>query len=87
VPYTHKLQPGKTVIQSIYDSHFEGVEQEEGLKQSWLSLEGKVDTARFAHVLARLEEQVQHAEEWCDMVNTYFYRKSGISDALNRNIY
>lgn len=87
VPYTHKLHSGKTVIQHIYDSHFEGVEQAEELMQSWASLRGKVDETRFTHVLSRLEDQVQHATEWRDMINTYFNRKSGIPDERNRTIY
>ncbi len=87
VPYTHKLHSGKTVIQHIYDSHYEGVEQAEELAQMWLSLGGVIDDARFSHVLRSLEEQIEHAKEWRDRINTYFYRKSGIPDERNRNIY
>ena len=47
VPYTHRLHSGKTVIQHIYDTHFEGAEQARGLVERWESLEGKVDEARF----------------------------------------
>ncbi len=34
VPYSHRLKSGKTVIQHIYDTHFEGVEQAKQLKKS-----------------------------------------------------
>ncbi|MFC5471561.1 alpha-glucuronidase family glycosyl hydrolase [Cohnella suwonensis] len=87
VPYTHVLKSGKTVIQHIYDSHFEGFEQAEGLAEAWRGLEGKVDGDRYASVLSRLQQQSKHAAEWRDVINTYFYRKSGISDAHNRTIY
>ena len=87
VPYTYQLKTGKTLLQHIYDSHFLGVEQVEGLLASWRSLEGRVNEATFGHVLARLEEQLDHAKEWRDVINTYFYRISGIGDIHNRTIY
>ena len=40
VPYTHKLQSGKTVIQYIYDSHYEGAEAVEGFRPRLGQLEG-----------------------------------------------
>ena len=87
VPYDYVLKTGKTLLQHIYDSHFRGVEQVEGLLASWRSLEGRVNEVTFSHVLARLEEQLEHAKEWRDVVNTYFYRISGIGDSQGRTIY
>jgi alpha-glucuronidase len=87
VPYTHKLHSGITVIQHIYNTHFEGVEEAEELVETWLQLKGKVDSERFEDILNRLKEQANHSIEWRDMINTYFYRKSGIKDELNRKIY
>ncbi|WP_235848999.1 MULTISPECIES: alpha-glucuronidase family glycosyl hydrolase [Bacillaceae] len=87
VPYTHKLKSGKTVIQHIYDTHFEGVEEAEELKSRWSSLEGKIPPMIFQGVLERFEHQVEHSKEWRDIINTYFYRKSGIADEKNRKIY
>ncbi|MFC5530625.1 alpha-glucuronidase family glycosyl hydrolase [Cohnella yongneupensis] len=87
VPYTHRLQSGKTVIQHIYDTHFEGAEQADDLQKQWFALEGLIDSARYGHVRERLREQAQHAKQWRDIINTYFYRKSGIPDAQGRTIY
>lgn len=87
VPYSHRLQAGKTVIQHIYDAHFEGAEQAEALASEWLALEGRVDSERYAHVLERLREQAAHAKHWRDVINTYFYRKSGVPDERGRRIY
>ena len=87
VPYTHVLRTGKTVIQHIYDTHFEGAERAEGLLQSWRTLRGKMAEPLFLHTEARLAHQAEHAKEWRDMINTYFYRKSGIPDAGQRLIY
>ncbi|MFS0862629.1 alpha-glucuronidase family glycosyl hydrolase [Fredinandcohnia sp. 179-A 10B2 NHS] len=87
VPYTHVLRSGVTVIQHIYNTHFEGVEEAENLVTQWKKLEGEMDTTRFEGVLARLQEQSEHSKEWRDKINTYFYRKSGIDDVKERKIY
>ena len=87
VPYTYVLNTGKTLIQHIYDTHFLGVEQVRGLLASWKSLQGKTDDVTYRHVLGRLEEQLIHAIEWRDVINTYFYRISRIEDNQNREIH
>lgn len=87
VPYTHVLHSGKTVIQHIYDTHFEGVAQAEALAETWRQLEGKIDPAIFSKVASLQDNQAEHAKEWRDMINTYFYRKSGIADEQGRTIY
>lgn len=87
VPYTHVLKFGKTVIQHIYDTHFEGVEQADQLADTWRGLQGSIDDERYASVLSRLQEQSKHAKEWRDVVNSYFLRKSGIADEQGRTIY
>ncbi|WP_179599763.1 alpha-glucuronidase family glycosyl hydrolase [Neobacillus driksii] len=87
VPYTHKLKSGVTVIQHIYNTHFEGVEEAEELVETWLQLKDRIDQERFDDILNKLQEQANHSKEWRDIINTYFYRKSGIKDELNRKIY
>ena len=59
----------------------------EALAETWRELEGKVDPVIFSKVAALQEEQTEHAKEWRDMINTYFYRKSGIRDEHARKIY
>ncbi|MCR6095090.1 alpha-glucuronidase [Salipaludibacillus agaradhaerens] len=87
VPYSYVLSSGKTVIQHIYDTHFAGVEQVEQYRQQWKQLQGRIDKKRFDDVATKLDIQFEHAKEWRDIVNTYFYRKSGIDDQHNRPIY
>ncbi|WP_082451961.1 alpha-glucuronidase family glycosyl hydrolase, partial [Paenibacillus ihuae] len=87
VPYTHVLHSGKTVIQHIYDTHFEGTERANGLLSDWKLLKGQVDEQAYSHVEARLREQAAHSNEWRDRINTYFLRKSGIPDQHGRTIY
>jgi alpha-glucuronidase len=87
VPYTHRLKSGSTVIQHIYDTHFEGVVQAEQLKREWLTLEGKIDPSVFRETAERLDMQIESAVEWRDRINTYFYRMSGIPDERGRTIF
>jgi len=84
VPYTHVLHSGKTVIQHIYDSHYEGAAEAERLVREWQSLEGRVDRQRYEEVLSRLEYQAGHARVWRDAVCNWFHRISGIPDRLGR---
>ncbi len=87
VPYTHVLKSGKTVIQHIYDTHFEGFEAVEGFVHKWIELKGTIDESVYEHVLDRLNIQLDSARDWRDQVNTYFYRMSGIEDEKKRKIY
>ncbi|MFX3634403.1 MAG: alpha-glucuronidase family glycosyl hydrolase [Candidatus Pristimantibacillus sp.] len=87
VPYTHRLHSGETVIQHIYNTHFAGVERVEYWISRWTELEGKVDEDRYQHIYNHLNEQLDNAKQWRDIINTYFYRKSGISDEKGRVIY
>lgn len=87
VPYGHKLKSGKTVIQHIYDTHFEGVEDVKEFIRLWQQLEGRIDKESFENVANRLKQQLDNATLWRDQVNTYFYRKSGAEDLQGRKIY
>ncbi len=84
VPYTYKLHSGKTVIQYIYDSHYEGPEAVEGYVRDWKSLRGHVDDQRYEEVLHQLEYQAGQAQVWRDAVSNWFMRASGIADEKGR---
>jgi alpha-glucuronidase len=84
VPYTHRLHGGKTVIQYIYDSHYEGAEAVEDYVRGWRSLEGRIDGERYAAVLGQLRYQADHAIVWRDAVSRWFLRASGVADAAGR---
>ena len=87
LPYSFKLKSGKTISQHFYDSHFEAVELVEGFISTWESLRPHLPECVFESVAARLSRQLSNAKEWRDVVNTYFYRKTGISDERGRKIY
>ncbi len=86
VPYTYKLHDGKTVIQTLYDDHYEGAAQAANLVTEWASLKGRpsMDAGLYEDVLARLEYQAGHAIVWRDAVVQYFLKLSGIPDDRGR---
>jgi alpha-glucuronidase len=84
VPYTYKLHTGQTVIQYIYDSHYEGASQAAGLMDEWASIKGSIDHALYEDVRARLEYQAGHAIVWRDAIVQYFLKMSGIPDEKGR---
>ncbi len=87
LPYTYMLKTGKTLIQHIYDSHFEGEKEAEDLSADWDKLKNVIPAQAFDRVRKRFDLQLDNAKEWRDQVNSYFYRKSGIPDEKNRTIY
>jgi alpha-glucuronidase len=87
VSYIYKLSNNKTVLQHIYDTHFEGVEDVQWLIDKWQSLERYIDSKRYTSVYQRLLEQKESAKEWRDVINSYFYRKTMIYDEKGRKIY
>ncbi len=87
VRYDYQLKTGKTLIQHIYDTHFEGVEEVEKMVADWRSLEGLIPDDLYKRVADRFNVQLESSKEWRDRVNTYFYRKAGVDDAKNRTIY
>ncbi len=87
VPYTWQLKSGKSVIQHIYDTHFEGVEIVDEMACRFEKLYGKLPEKVYERIKIRLNHQKEHAREWRDQINAYFYRKTGIADERKRKIY
>jgi alpha-glucuronidase len=84
VPYDYVLHSGKTVIQHIYDSHYEGAQRAAEYIKQWRTLRDRLDAQRYAAVLARLKYQAGHAIVWRDAICNWFLRASGILDAQGR---
>ena len=87
VRFDHVMKSGETLLQHIYDTHFEGAEDVEKMAALWDALEGKIEPEAFARVKERLAFQVEHSKEWRDRINTYMYRMTEIPDAKGRKIY
>ena len=84
VPYTYKLHSGKTVIQHIYDSHYQGAAQAAQFVDDWATLKGRIDPKLYEDMDARLEYQAGHAIVWRDAIVQYFLKLSGIPDKNGR---
>jgi alpha-glucuronidase len=84
VPYTYKLHSGKTVIQHIYDSHYDGAARAEDFISQWKSLHGLMEEERYREGLAMFEYQAGEAIVWRDTICRWIYALSGIPDQKGR---
>jgi alpha-glucuronidase len=84
VPYTHVLHSGETVIQHIYDAHYEGAAVAATYAPRWEQLRGRIDEQRFAQVDALFAYEAGHADVWRDAVDQWFQRISGTDDIRHR---
>ena len=85
LPYSFRMSDGRTMIQRIYDDHFDGYENAVRMAE---------DIARLpfpepdrTEISRRMHLQIRNAKEWCDIINTFFHRLSGIDDERGRTIY
>jgi alpha-glucuronidase len=85
--YDYTMKNGETLLQNIYDSHFEGYDEAKAMVEAWAGLKDEINEEVYSSVLSRFERQLDNAREWRDQINTYFYRKTGIADKRGRKIY
>ena len=85
--YDYRMQNGRTLLQNIYDTHFEGYDDVSAMLELWKGLKDFLEPDVYRSVLSRFELQLANAREWRDQINTYFFRKTGIADAQGRLIY
>ena len=79
------MKDGRTLIQRIYDDHFEGYAETEAMADTIRSLPFPDPDREM--ILSRMDRQLRNAKEWCDIINTFFFRLSGIPDDKGRTIY
>ena len=85
LPYSFRMKDGRTLIQRIYDDHFEGLEETRMMASRLLNLPFPEPDASV--IRERMEKQILNAREWCDIINTFFHRLSGVPDRGGRTIY
>ena len=85
LPYTFRMQDGRTLIQRIYDDHFEGLAETRAMADKLSSIAFPEPDASV--IRERMDKQLYNAREWCDIINTFFHRLSGIPDEHGRVIY
>ncbi len=83
--YDYVMPDGRTLIQRIYDDHFEGCEWVERAAEALAAL--PLPSPDREEALERMERQIKNAREWRDVINTFFYRLSGVKDDKGRKIY
>jgi alpha-glucuronidase len=84
VPFDYLLHNGKTLVQYVYDSHYEGAALAGSYPSRWKTLRGLVDEQRYWEILGLFEYQAGHAVVWRDAVTEWFQHISGIPDKLGR---
>ena len=85
LPYTYAMRDGRTLLQRIYDDHFEGAQEAENMLRTFSELPFKEPDRR--EIVERMEMQVKNAREWRDVTNTFFHRLSGMDDEKGRKIW
>ena len=85
LPYSFRMKDGRTLIQRIYDDHFEGYEETVAMAEAIRALPFPEPDRQV--ILDRMDRQLYNAKEWCDIINTFFRRLSGADDARGRVIY
>jgi alpha-glucuronidase len=84
VRYKHILRSGETVIQYVYDSHYDGADRARDFVAQWKAIEGHIDEERYRDILARFQYQAAQAILWRDTICTWIYGLSGIPDKNGR---
>lgn len=87
VPYTYRLSDGRTLIQYLYDMHFEGYEEVQQMAEEFHALKGHIPDDSYENISERFDRQLINAYEWRDQFNSSFHIKSGIDDEKGRKIY
>lgn len=85
LPYGYVMKDGRTLVQRLYDDHFEGYALAQQLAEKLATLDLPEPDRGEAH--KRMQQQLRNAREWCDVTNTFFHRFSGVEDAQGRTIY
>ena len=85
LPYDHVMRDGRSLIQRIYDDHFEGAARAEAMAETLRSL--SLPSPDREEAVSRMEAQLRNAREWRDVINTFFHRLSGVDDEKGRVIY
>ncbi len=84
VPYTHVLHDGKTVVQYVYNAHYEGAATAQTYIPRWQTLKGLIDDDRYQETLKLFTYQAGHAIVWRDAVTKWFQKESNIPDKQGR---
>jgi alpha-glucuronidase len=66
------MKSGRTLWDELVFSYSRGAEEARALETRWMTLQGRVDEARYQAVLAKLRRQTEDAARWRDKCLRYF---------------
>jgi alpha-glucuronidase len=75
-PWDYKMKSGRALWDELCAKYQHGAAQAAELKNTWQSLEGKIDSRRHKEVAERLAVQVSDSAKWRDAILEYFGRFS-----------
>ena len=84
VPYDYVLHNGKTLVQYVYDSHYEGAPLAGSYPSRWRALRGLIDDQRYNETIGALRVRGRPRHRVADAVTAWFQNISGIPDKLGR---
>ena len=87
LPYDYRMKDGRTLLQRIYNDHFEGFEEAQAMADAWDGLREKLEADVFARVQERFRMQLHSAAQWRDVINSWLYRLTLIPDEKGRKIF
>ena len=89
VPWTHKMNSGRTLWDELCLHYDRGVQQVRLFQKYWDKAEKYIDEQRFKEVQSALKTQVRDAVWWKDACLLYFQQYSGlpIPDEIERPIH
>jgi len=77
VGWDHRMASGRTLWEELVFRYYRGVETVRRMRDTWRSLDGRIDPERHAQVLAFLDIQEKEARWWRDACVLYFQTFSG----------
>ena len=86
LPFKYRMKDGRTLIQSLYDSLFEGAEETLKMAERFQTLAGKMDEKRYREICRTLLRQHEEALVWRNNGLAYFHSLSGIPDEKGRQL-
>jgi len=84
LPYAFRMKDNRTLVQRVYDDHYEGAAMTKAFSDTLRTLRGSLPDDVQACAEERMERQLINACEWRDQINDFFHRMSGISDEKGR---
>lgn len=82
VPFDFVMKNGRTMIQNVYNGYYSGVAKVQDMKEAFVSLEGKIDNARFKSICNSFDKQIKDAGVWRDTMVSFFKAYSGVEPEL-----